>query len=200
MEIILASKSPRRQELLRNIGIKDFNIVPSASDETIPEGFQPSEVVRLLSMCKAESVSKAVSDEDLIIAADTLVYLDNKPLGKPKNEDDAVSMLKRLSGKRHSVLTGIAVIRGDIKISAHEETFVYFRDLSETEIVSYVKTGEPLDKAGAYGIQGLGSVLISKIDGDYFNVVGLPLQKLYSVLKTPGLLPEDHKMLTPLDV
>lgn len=172
--IILASQSPRRQELLKLI-TNDFEIKVSNVDETLPSGISPKDAVLYLSKIKAEPFK---NDRDIIIGADTVVALDGKILGKPKNDENAREMLKFLSGKAHSVFTGVTLIKGDITRSFSVETKVKFFDLTDEEIDEYIKTGEPADKAGAYGIQGYGSLLVEKIDGDYFNVVGLPVSKL----------------------
>lgn len=172
--IILASQSPRRQELLKLI-TNDFEIKVSNVDETLPSGISPKDAVLYLSKIKAEPFKNG---SDIIIGADTVVALDGKILGKPKNDENAREMLKFLSGKAHSVFTGVTLIKGDITRSFAVETKVKFFDLTDEEIDEYIKTGEPADKAGAYGIQGYGSLLVEKIDGDYFNVVGLPVSKL----------------------
>lgn len=172
--IILASQSPRRQELLKLI-TNDFEIKVSNVDETLPSGISPKDAVLYLSKIKAEPFK---NHSDIIIGADTVVALDGKILGKPKNDENAREMLKFLSGKAHSVFTGVTLIKGDITRSFSVETKVKFFDLTDEEIDEYIKTGEPADKAGAYGIQGYGSLLVEKIDGDYFNVVGLPVSKL----------------------
>ncbi len=182
-DIVLASGSPRRREILADLGLK-FRIEASNADESIPEGTSPDLAVRRLSLLKAADVAKSQPENALVIGADTVVVLDDEILGKPTDEEDAARMLKSLSGREHSVLTGISALRrSDGKgVSVFEETKVRFRNLSEEEILKYVKTGEPMDKAGAYGIQGLGSLLIEKIDGDYFNVVGLPVCRLFRLL------------------
>ena len=172
--IILASQSPIRQELLKLI-TNDFEIKVSNVDETLPSGISPKDAVLYLSKIKAKPFK---NDIDIIIGADTVVALDGKILGKPKNDENAREMLKFLSGKAHSVFTGVTLIKGDITRSFAVETKVKFFDLTDEEIDEYIKTGEPADKAGAYGIQGYGSLLVEKIDGDYFNVVGLPVSKL----------------------
>lgn len=183
--MILASGSPRRRELLENIGLQ-FDILPSDVEETIEEGLPPYLVVEQLSLLKAADVAKSQDKHALIIGADTIVVLDGAILTKPKDEADAFAMLEKLSGKCHSVLTGLSIVRNfDGKcVSVCEETKVYFKKLSAEEINAYIKTGEPSDKAGAYGIQGYGSMLIEKIEGDYFNVVGLPIARLYQLLYT----------------
>lgn len=177
--LILASKSPRRQELLKIISA-DFVIKTADVDETLPEGVSPKEAVEFLSRIKAEPFK---NETDTVIGADTVVAFDNIILGKPKNRDDAKGMLRMLSGREHSVFTGVTIISPKGAKTFSCETRVKFFELSDEEIEKYVNTGECADKAGAYGIQGFGSLLVEKIDGDYFNVVGLPISKLYRELK-----------------
>lgn len=176
--LILASKSPRRRELLSLI-TTDFEIKSADVDETLPEGISPQEAVLHLSKIKAEPF---INGEDIVIGADTVVAVDGKILGKPADRQQAAEMLKSLSGKYHSVFTGVTVIKPEQSVTFSVETKVKFFDLSDDEIDSYVATGECDDKAGAYGIQGKGSLLVEKIDGDYFNVVGLPISKLNKYL------------------
>jgi len=183
MGIILASKSPRRQELLKLMGINDFKIIPSDAEENIGAGLSPADTVKEIALMKARDVRNKCGNDDVIIAADTLVYLENVPLGKPKDEEDAADMLQKLSGRMHSVYTGVAVIYGGKEFSAGEGTDVYFREITDAEIEKYIKSGEPMDKAGAYAIQGKASVFVEKINGDYFNVIGLPVCRLYGMLK-----------------
>ncbi len=178
--LILASKSPRRKEILSNVGL-DFEIVVSDTDESVPDGTLPFDAVMEISKRKALAVQKTLGDKakgKIILGADTVVALNNGIIGKPKSRENAVEILKRLSGNRHVVYTGFTLIRDDFVYSDFESTNVYFRALSEQEIVSYVKSGEPMDKAGAYGIQQLGALLVNKIHGDYFNVMGLPINKI----------------------
>ncbi len=182
MGIILASKSPRRRELLEKIGITDFKIFPAEDEDSPDSGLSPAETVKQIASGKARQVSEKYSDS-LVIAADTLVYLDGEPLGKPEDEDDAMRMLRRLSGRTHDVYTGICVRLGEKMLCEAEQTRVTFRELTDYEIAVYVATGEPMDKAGAYGIQGRGAVLAERIDGDFFNVMGLPLCRLYKMLR-----------------
>ncbi len=172
-EIILASASPRRRELMAKV---------AAVDEVIPAGAKPDAVVMSLAVQKAQAVADENPDA-IVIGADTVVVLDGEILGKPKSEDNAVELLTALSGRSHTVYTGVAIIHGEKVKNFCEATEVEFYDLSAKEITDYVATKEPLDKAGAYGIQGKGSVLVKKIDGDYFNVVGLPVAKLYRELR-----------------
>ena len=179
--LILASKSPRRKELLSLI-TKDFMAVSREVDETIPDDMTPENAVLYLSRIKAE---RMMNDNDVIIGADTIVVLEGEILGKPADEEEAFVMLKKLSGKEHSVYTGVTLISPQGKKSFFKETKVKFYELSDGEISAYIKTGECLDKAGAYGIQGHGSLFVEKIDGDYFNVVGLPVSALYRELQNP---------------
>ena len=176
--MILASKSPRRQELLRYI-TEDFTVKCADVDETLPENITPAEAVCYLSKIKAQPFE---NENDVVIGADTVVAIDGKILGKPHSITDAKAMLTLLSGKTHSVFTGVTVIKDRKYTTFFCETRVTFFELTESEIDAYIQTGEPLDKAGAYGIQGYGSLLVEKIDGDYFNVVGLPVSKLNRLL------------------
>ncbi|MGN0530280.1 MAG: Maf family protein [Eubacterium sp.] len=176
--IILASKSPRRQELLKLI-TEDFVVKSASVDEALPSGIEPCEAVLYLSRIKAEPFK---SENDIVIGADTVVALGNEILGKPENDEDAARMLKMLSGKEHNVFTGVTVSKNGKSRSFYEKTAVKFFDLTNDEINAYVATGECSDKAGAYGIQGKGSLLVEKITGDYFNVVGLPVARLYREL------------------
>lgn len=182
MDIILASQSPRRRELLGQMGLKGFKVASPDVDEDIDENLHPSLVVEELSLRKAKAVAAHADGEDLIIAADTVVALEGTVLGKPADEGDAFSILSALSGNRHYVYTGVTVIRGGKVVTQHEVTTVTFRDIDPQEIDNYIATGEPMDKAGAYGIQGLGALFISGIDGDYFNVMGLPIYRLGRIL------------------
>lgn len=172
--LILASQSPRRRELLHYI-TDDFRAVSADVDETLPEGITPQAAVLHLSRIKALPFR---SDTDTVIGADTVVAVDGVILGKPVNAPDAARMLRLLSGREHSVFTGVTLLRGEKALSFYAETKVTFYDLSEDTIEQYIATGEPMDKAGAYGIQGYGCLLVKKIDGDYFNVVGLPVSQL----------------------
>ena len=188
IQLILASASPRRREILEKLGL-EILVVESKADEASvkSEDIPVSVYVQELALIKAAEVLKRVvsKKEMLIISADTVVSIDGEILGKPKTKEDAFSMLKHLSGKTHKVLTGFCVMRSsDAKsICEFSETEVTFKELTDDEIRSYIKTNEPMDKAGAYGIQGLGALLVSKISGDYLNVVGLPVSALSDVLK-----------------
>ncbi len=183
-EIILASGSPRRKELLGQIGLP-FRVVVSGADETVEEGLSPEFLVQSLSLLKAADVAGTQEKTALVIGADTVVALDGEILTKPENEEDAKNMLRRLSAKSHSVFTGVTVfrVRDGKSVSITEETKVYFKPLTEKEIEAYVRTKEPMDKAGAYGVQGLGGLFVEKIEGDYYNVVGLPIARLGRLLQ-----------------
>ncbi len=179
---ILASKSPRRKELLGLLDI-DFDIVSADIDETIDVSLPVANEISRLSYDKALAVSNLVPTDSVIISADTVVELNGKILGKPKNEDDAAKMLESLSNHTHNVITCVTVMCGNEHLTEAVTTKVTFRKISEQEIKNYIKTGESMDKAGAYGIQGRASKFVSHIDGDYFNVVGLPLCTLSLMLK-----------------
>lgn len=187
MNWILASGSPRRRELLEMLGVPDLTIRPATGPERATPGAGPEQTVRELSLHKAQEVAQTCAPEDIIIAADTIVYLDGAILGKPKDHDDAVRMLTALSGREHIVYTGVAVLRGGELRQAAEQTAVRFRTLMPAEIERYIATGEPMDKAGAYGIQGKCAIFVDKIDGDYNNVVGLPVAAIYRELKKLGI-------------
>ncbi|MBD5084259.1 MAG: septum formation protein Maf [Clostridiales bacterium] len=194
MNIVLASNSPRRKELLGKIGIEEFEIISPDVDETVADNLSPAEIVEQLSLRKAQAAAKKVGPDDLIIAADTVVAMDGAVLGKPHDEADAFAMLSALSSREHHVYTGVTVLRGNEAVTQHEETAVTFRDIGPDEIRGYIATGEPMDKAGAYGIQERGALLVSGIHGDYFNVMGLPLFRLGRILSGFGvdLLLGDH--------
>ena len=181
MKLVLASKSPRRSEILKNAGI-DFTVRVADADETIPNGTKPQDAVVFLAARKAMAVER--SDDELVLGADTVVVLDDKILGKPQDKDDAFNMIKSLSGRVHSVFTGVCAIGNGVSMTFSEETKVEFLPLSDDEIISYINTNEPYDKAGAYGIQGLASKFIRGIQGDYFNVVGLPVSRIYEKIIT----------------
>lgn len=182
--IILASQSPRRRELLESFGFS-FTAVSSGADESGTEGMTPDEAVKTLALRKAKWVKeRREEDGSVILAADTLVALSGELLGKPKDEEDAFRMLKRLSGTAHEVYTGVAILYKDKEITHAECTKVFFRPLSDEEIRAYVATGEPMDKAGAYGIQEKGGIFVRRIEGDYLNVLGLPMCKTYGLLRS----------------
>ena len=187
VNIILASNSPRRRELLGQMGVTDFQVSAPNVDESVEDGLSPAQIVEQLSLRKALAVAKKAGPNDLVIAADTVVALDGAVLGKPRNEAGAFAMLSALSGREHHVYTGVTVHRAGQTVTGHEETAVTFRALEADEIRGYIGTGEPMDKAGAYGIQGLGALLVSGIRGDYCNVVGLPVFRLGRILKEFGV-------------
>lgn len=176
--LILASQSPRRKELLSLI-TTDFTVRSAEVDEALPKGISPEDAVLYLSKIKAQAVFNGT---DTVIGADTIVVLDGEILGKPADDDEAFSMLRALSGREHSVFTGVSVLNPEANICFHRETKVKFCPLSDEEIRDYIGTGECRDKAGAYGIQGYGSRFVEGISGDYFNVVGLPVSALYHAL------------------
>lgn len=185
MRIILASASPRRKELLAQIGL-DFEVLVSDVEEVITE-IAPNRVVEELSMQKAEAVFQRTEGDVMVIGADTVVALDNIILGKPSDKEHAIKMLKKLQGQEHCVYTGVTlyVRKGEntFRNTFSECTVVKFYPMTDGEIKWYVETGEPMDKAGAYGIQGLGARFVERISGDYNNVVGLPIARLYQEIK-----------------
>ena len=189
--LILASASPRREELLALIGLK-FTVEPSLVEEPAFSGGEPAEYAKKLAYLKARDVAdRYQGSSKLVIGADTIVIIGGEVLGKPADEREAEAMLKKLNGRTHEVITGVAVIdaaTGSQEIDA-SRTLVTFRAMTDAEIRRYVKTGEPMDKAGAYGIQGLGAINITRIEGCYFNVVGLPLPTLAGMLKKFGITP-----------
>ena len=182
MNIVLASKSPRRKELLSLLDL-DFKIITADIDETMDPSLPVSDEVARLSFDKAAAIRPQVSDDTIIISADTVVELDGVVMGKPKDKPDAFKMLRSLSGNTHNVLSGVTVMQGDKAVSKTVVTKVNFRTISDDEINAYIDTLEPMDKAGSYGIQGRGSKFVSGIIGDYFNVVGLPVCELSLMLK-----------------
>lgn len=187
MQLILASQSPRRQELLRLI-TPDFTVCPADVDEKLIEGAPLSDEVTRLAAAKAQAVA-AHSPEAAVIGSDTLVVCDGQALGKPKDETDAKRMLTGLSGRTHEVMTGLALcLPGKPVLTDTVITSVRFAPLSEEEIRAYIRTGEPMDKAGAYGIQGLGARLIAGISGDYYSVMGLPVRRLYERMRENHLV------------
>ena len=191
MELILASQSPRRRELMELFHIP-FVIRAADIDETMDATADPFQEVARVSRKKAMAVPRQPGD--VVIAADTIVVAQGQVLGKPKDEKDAFRMLKLLSGKAHQVMTGLSVVRGDECISCTEVTTIHFRPLSDSEILSYIRTGEPMDKAGSYGIQGGAALFAQSIEGDYFNVVGLPVCRLGLILRqiAPEIMEENR--------
>lgn len=185
MGIVLASSSPRRRELLQMLGVGDFEVIPAEVDEAVPD-MAPDEAVIYIAQSKARKVAAVCPAGDLIIAADTLVYLDGEAIGKPETGSEAADILRRLSGARHTVYTGVAIVKDGRETAFAEKTDVFFREMLEDEIEAYIKTGEPMDKAGAYGAQGRGAVFIKRIEGDFFNVMGLPVCRLVTTLRDFG--------------
>ena len=186
--LVLASTSPRRQELLGLLGLP-FEVIGSLYDESVisPDGMAPADYVTQLAQGKASEVAGRLDADALVIGADTTVVLDGQFLNKPTGPDDAASMLRRLSGRTHEVYTGLCVIHGQTLLTNYTVTEVTFAALTDETIAAYVATGEPLDKAGAYGIQGKALSFIPSISGDYFNVVGLPLYLLGQMLTQFGI-------------
>ena len=185
--IILASASPRRKELLEKIGLT-FKVEPSNYEEQVHSGLEPHEFAQKIALEKARTVASKHKD-GIVIAADTFIVFGGQILGKPHTENEARKMLETINGKSHSVITGFSIIdtSKNKTLSKSVETKVYLRKLTLAEIDAYVKSKEPLDKAGAYAIQGLGAVFVEKIEGDYFNVIGLPLSALTEALKEFGI-------------
>ncbi len=187
-KIVLASGSPRRRELLARIGLTDFDIRVPQTEERYPAGLSPADTVAYISREKSDAAAALCTPEELIITADTMVFLDDARLGKPRDEADALSMLTALQGRRHTVCTGVSVRRGERTLTEVESTDVYFRRAKKSELLAYIRTGEPMDKAGAYGVQGMGALLVEKLDGDFFNVMGLPLLRLSRMMQRFGVV------------
>ena len=185
MDIVLASGSPRRRELLETMGL-EFSVVPAKGEEIAPEGAGPAETVMALSKAKAAEVAKSRPGA-LVIAADTVVWAEGRILGKPKDEAEARAMLHMLSDNTHEVYTGVTLMLGEKEAAGAECTKVFFRRLTDEEIDRYVSTGEPMDKAGAYGVQGKGALLVERLEGDFFNVMGLPVLRLSRMLLRFGI-------------
>ena len=185
--IVLASGSPRRQELLRRIGITEFDVRVPETAEDYPAGLTPREIVEYISREKADAARALCADDEIVITADTMVFLDDARLGKPVDEADALRMLTALQGRRHTVCTGVTVRQGARSVTESESTEVYFRPATEAELRGYIATGEPMDKAGAYGVQGKGALLVERLNGDFFNVMGLPVLRLSRMLGRFGV-------------
>ena len=186
--IILASQSPRRKQLLEQIGIKKFDILVPQAEEDYDSALSPEEIVSSICRRKAEAALVLADDPSaIIIAADTMVFLDGLRLGKPRDQVDAFTMLSVLSGRTHHVCTGVTLCRGERVETRAETTSVTFRPLTQDEIWGYIRSGEPFDKAGAYGAQGKAALFVSRIEGDYFNVMGLPLYLLGKMLADFGI-------------
>ena len=184
MNLILASQSPRRRELLGLTGL-DFTVRVADIDETMDNTKAPFDEVARVSRMKAQAVARKPGD--VVIAADTIVVCGGKVLGKPRNEEDAFRILSLLSGRDHEVMTGMTVLRGDEIVTHTEVTKIHFRQLHPDEIRAYIATGEPMDKAGAYGIQGGAALFADQMEGDYYNVMGLPVCRLAMILRSFGL-------------
>lgn len=185
MKLILASASPRRRELLGYFGLP-FEVIPATGPEVPPDEADAGETARALSLAKAREVADAHPDA-VVVGADTVVEIDGVILGKPRDTEDARRMLRLLSGREHRVYTGLTVIKDGRAESLWERTRVFFRPMTEAEIDAYVATGEPMDKAGAYGYQGRAGIFVERIEGDFFNVVGLPLCLLGKMLSEIGV-------------
>ncbi len=186
MNIILASASPRRSELLERMGL-DFTVRTAPHDETMNLSAAPSDEVCKVSILKAQAAYPHCCKDDIIVAADTIVVCDGLIMGKPRTEAEAFSMLRRLSGRNHEVMTGLCVMQGEKYEAVTVTTTLRMRHLSDEEIRAYIATGEPMDKAGAYAIQGLAAMFIVGIDGDYYNVMGLPVCTLSTILRKHGV-------------
>ena len=181
---ILASQSPRRRELLAQIGVKNFEILVPEADESFDPARTPQEIVCSICRRKAEAArTLAGDDKAIILAADTMVFLDGLRLGKPRDKEDAFQMLRALSGRTHEVCTGVTICRGEEILTRAETTVVTFRPMTDHEIRAYIASGDPMDKAGSYGIQGKAALFASGIEGDYFNVMGLPLHLVGQMLR-----------------
>lgn len=184
--IVLASKSPRRRKLLSMLGINDFEIIPAKSEADFPRNMHPGEAAITVASGKAHDILSRAPKDSLILAADTVVALGGRILEKPADEAEAFAMLSALSGGSHTVYTGLVLMHAGRELRRYEATNVHFRAIQADEIRRYIATGEPLDKAGAYGAQGIASVFIERIEGDFFNVVGLPLCTLGKMLEELG--------------
>ena len=186
MKIILASNSPRRKELLNQLGL-NFDIIPADIDETLDADYSPYDAALITAEKKARHICSSVQEDCIIIAADTLVAIDNQILGKPENNDHAKEMLSLIQGKKHTVFTGVSLVcksGGMVREKSFVESAdVFIAELSDSEIEKYIKTGEPSDKAGAYAAQGIGALFVERVEGDFFAVVGLPMARLRRELK-----------------
>ena len=188
-KIILASQSPRRRELLSRMGITHFDVLPAQGEEHIDHSLPAGLLVEALARQKAAEIAACAPPDAVIIAADTVVALDNEILGKPHTAQEAAEMLQKLSGRQHTVYTGVAVRQNDTELVEREAAQVHFRPLPPQEIRAYIATGEPMDKAGAYGVQGYGCLFVEGIVGDYYNVMGLPVCRLGRMLRQFGVDP-----------
>ena len=186
-QIVLASGSPRRRELLERIGITDFQVRVPEVEEYYPDSLTPPEIVSYISREKADAAAKLCGPEDIVITADTMVFLDHARLGKPRDEAHALEMLTALQGRKHTVCTGVTVRQNQRSFTESESTDVFFRPATEAQLRNYIATGEPMDKAGAYGVQGRGALLVERLEGDFFNVMGLPGLRLSRMLERFGV-------------
>lgn len=184
MRLILASGSPRRREMFDMMGL-EYEVIPSRADENVGV-LPPAEMVEKLAYKKAREVYERNAG-CCVVGADTIVELDGEIIGKPRDEKHAAEILSKLSGRTHCVYTGVAVLSGGSEQVCHDTTHVTFAKLSQKEIEDYIATGEPMDKAGAYGVQGVGGIFVEKVEGCYFTVIGLPLPKLYKMLRKVGI-------------
>ncbi len=189
--LVLASASPRRSEIMTVAGYR-FDVIPSRASE-ISEGMSPAEIAKVNAFNKAKDTFLGVGGDIVVVGADTVVAVDGKILGKPKDDEDAFQMLKSLSGRIHHVITGYAVVSGNFEESGYCVTEVTFRNISADEICAYIATNEHIDKAGAYAIQEKGSLFVKAIKGDFFNVVGLPVSELSEILQKVGVYPDWQK-------
>ena len=183
--VTVDAKNVTIKELLQRIGIRDFTIRVPQVEEWYPDGLTPEEIVCYISREKSQAVPS--DQEEIVITADTMVFLDDKKLGKPADEAEALAMLTALQGRHHTVCTGVTVRQGQRVLTRAQSTHVYFRPASEAELRAYIAGGEPMDKAGAYGVQGQGALLVERIDGDFFNVMGLPVLLLSRMLADFGI-------------
>ena len=183
--IVLASGSPRRQELLRRIGIREFAVRVPHAEEAYPAGLTPPEIVAYIS--REKSLAVPSDPDEIVITADTMVFLDEQRLGKPRDAAHALEMLTALQGRCHTVCTGVTVRQGETALTRTQSTLVRFRPASREELLAYIAGGEPMDKAGAYGVQGQGALLVDRIEGDFFNVMGLPVALLEQMLRDFGV-------------
>ena len=186
-KIVLCSGSPRRRELLQRIGITEFDIRVPETEETYPAGLSPRQTVEYISREKADAARALCTPEEILITADTMVFLDDARLGKPRDEEDALRMLTALQGRSHTVCTGVTIRQGDRSLTESEATEVRFRPVSQKELLGYIRTDEPMDKAGAYGVQGKGALLVEGLRGDFYNVMGLPVLRLSRMLEQFGI-------------
>ncbi|MBR0207449.1 MAG: septum formation inhibitor Maf [Oscillospiraceae bacterium] len=187
MRFILASASPRRRELMEMLGVPGLLVRPAQGEEKADPSLSPPELVCALAAAKAREAAAEAEDGDVVVAADTIVVYGGRVYGKPRTADEAAEMLRTLSGNTHEVYSGVCVVRGGVELCRADRSAVSFRTLSESEIERYIATGEPMDKAGAYGAQGKGALFVERIDGDFFNVMGLPLCLLGEMLKEQGV-------------